>query len=271
MDRSRLLPVVALVAMLSLSGCLGLLGGGSVPAERLDAAPPGGSYAWNESVDDDLDAHITINEDATFSAVYAVNGSEIELFRRDGLGGTNPLDVRAVRYRYPNGTVINGTELHRRGAVDQTRDVVRIDLPGEGDVDGDRLAFTAGSTPKRFALPTYVTGSYEVVLPPNRRTSLPVFGDASPGGATTSIDDESRLHIRWDDVQSRSVIVQFYLPQDVQIFGAVFAVFTVVGAGGLLYYRRQIEALREQREEMGLDVDTGDDDLGDDGPPPGMR
>ncbi|MFC7068961.1 DUF5803 family protein [Halobaculum lipolyticum] len=267
----RLLPVVALVALLSLSGCLGLLGGGSVPAEQLDAEPPGGTYAWDDSVDADLDAHITINEDATFSAVYAVNGSEVELFRRDGLGGTNPLDVRAVRYRYPNGTVINGTELQRRGAVEQTRDVVRIEFPGEGDVDGDRVAFTAGSTPKRFALPTYVQGSYEVVLPPNRRTSLPVFGDVSPGGASTSIDDEGRVHVRWDDVQTRSVIVQFYLPQDIQIFGVLFAVFAAIGGGGLLYYRRQIEALREQREELGLDVDTGDDDLGDDGPPPGMR
>ncbi|MFC7137229.1 DUF5803 family protein [Halobaculum litoreum] len=271
MVRRRLLPVAALVVLLSLSGCLGLLGGGSVPADRLDAEPRGGSYAWNESVDDDLDAHITVHDDASFSAVYAVNGSEIELFRRDGLGGTNPLDVRAVRYRYPNGTVINGTQLRQRGAVDQTRDAVRIELPGEGDADGDRVAFSAGSTPKRFTLPTYVRGSYEVVLPPNRRTSLPVFGDVSPAPTATSTDADGRLHIRWDDVQSRSVIVQFYLPQDVQIFGAVFALFFAVGGGGLLYYRRQIEALRERREEMGLDADTDGDDLGDDGPPPGMR
>jgi hypothetical protein len=257
--------------MLSLSGCLGFFGGGSVSDERLDQAPAGGEYDWNESVDSELNAHITIHENATFSAVYAVNGSEVELYRRDGLGGTNPLNVRAVRYRYPNGTVITGSQLADRGAVDRTRDVVRIDFPGEGDIDGDRVAFTAGSTPKRFALPTYVQGSYEVILPPNRRTSLPVFGDVTPGGATTSVDDENRLHVRWDDVQTDSVIVQFYLPQDIQIFGAVFALFAVVGGGGLLYYRRQIDALREQRQEMGLNVDTDDDDLGDDGPPPGMR
>ncbi|QZX98803.1 DUF5803 family protein [Halobaculum rubrum] len=269
--RRRLLALAALVGMLALSGCLGFFGGGSVSDERLDQSPAGGEYDWNASVDSELDAHITIHDDATFSAVYAVNGSELELFRRDGLGGTNPLDVRAVRYRYPNGTVINGSELADRGAVDRTRDVVRIDLPGDGDVEGDRVAFTAGSTPKRFALPTYVKGSYEVVLPPNRRASLPVFGDVNPGGATTSVDDENRLHVRWDDVQSESVIVQFYLPQDIRIFGAVFALLAVVGGGGLLYYRRQIDALREQREKLGLDVDTDDDDLGDDGPPPGMR
>jgi hypothetical protein len=40
---------------------------------------------------------------------------------------------------------------------------------------------------------------------------------------------------------------------------------------GGLYYYRQIRSLRQQREEIGLDVETEDDDLGDDGPPPGMR
>ncbi|WP_435064767.1 DUF5803 family protein [Halobaculum sp. EA56] len=270
-DRRRLLALAALAGMLALSGCTGLLGGGSVSEERLDADPAGGEYDWNESVESDLDAHIVIHENATFSAVYAIEGGGIELFRRDGLGGTNPLDVRAVRYRYPNGTVITGSELRERGAVERTRDVVRIDFPGEGDVDGDRIAFTAGSTPKRFALPTYVTGSYEVVLPPNRRASLPVFGDFSPRPESTTVDDRNRLHVRWDDVQTDSVIVQFYLPQDIRIFGGVFALLALVGGGGLLYYRRQIEALREQREELGLDVDTDPDDLGDDGPPPGMR
>lgn len=269
--RRRLLAVAGLAVMLSLSGCLGILGGGSVSDERLDATPPGGAYDWNASVDADRDAHITIYENASFAAIYAVDGNEIELYRRDGLGGRNPLDVRAIRYRYPNGTVITGTELRERGAIEQTRDVVRITFPGEGDTEGDRVAVTAGSTPKRFALPTYVKGSYEVVLPPNREVSLPVFGDTSPGGATTSVDDADRLHVVWDDVQTNSVVVQFYLPQDVQIFGAVFAVFTVVGLGGLYYYRRQIEALREQREDLGLDVDTDTDDLDDDDPPPGMR
>lgn len=261
--------------MLALSGCTGLLGGGSVSDERLDAAPPGDGYAWNETAEagagNGTDAYVRVFGNATFSAVYGVDGGELELFRRDGLGGRNPLDVRAVRYRYPNGTVITGTELRERGAVERTRDVVRIDFPGEGDVDGDAVAFAAGSTPKRFVLPTYVKGSYEVVLPPNRRVSLPVFGDVSPGGASTSVDEEGRLHVVWDDVQTDSVIVQFYLPQDVQIFAGVFAAMALVGGGGLLFYRRQIEKLREQREELGLDVDTSGDDLGDDGPPPGMR
>ena len=44
---------------------------------------------------------------------------------------------------------------------------------------------------------------------------------------------------------------------------------TVVGVGGAFYYKRRIDELRRQREELGLDVDTEDNEFRDD-PPPGM-
>ena len=261
--RNRALALVALAGLLALSGCLGgLLGGGNVPDERLDRAPAGGDYAWNQSVD----AHITVLGNSTFEAVYRVNGSQVTLYRPDGLGGRNPLDVRAVRYRYPNGTVINGTTLAARGSITQSRDAVTITLPAS--VDGDRLAFTAGSTPKRFTLPTYVDGSYEVVLPPGREVSLPVFGQISPGGAETTTDERGRVHVTWADVTADAITIQFYQPRDLRILAALAAVLGAVGAGGLLYYRRQIQRLRELRREHGLDVDTDDDDRRR--PPPGM-
>ena len=172
------------------------------------------------------------------------------------------------RSRYPNGTVITGSELADRGAVERTRDVVRIDFPGEGDVEGDRIAFTAGSTPKRFVLPTYVKGSYEVVLPPNRRVEVFPFGKVNPGGYTVESDGDQRI-IRWESVETDSISVQFYLQRDLYIFGGAAVVLAIVGAGGLFYYKRRIEALRRQREELGLDVDTEDDEFSDD-PPPGM-
>ena len=261
--RNRLLALAALAGLVALSGCLGgFLGGGSIPDDRLDQ-PPDGEYAWNQSVD----AHITVLQSSTFKAVYRVNGSQITLYRPDGLGGRNPLDVRSVRYRYPNGTVINGSVLADRGSVTRNRDEVTITLPT--DVEGDRLAFTAGSTPKRFTLPTYVDGSYEVVLPPNRRIDLPVFGQASPPGFRTELDESTdRVHLIWDDVTANAVTVQFYQPGDLRLLGLLAAVLAVIGAGGLLYYRRQIERLRELRREHGLDVDVDDDS--DRGPPPGM-
>lgn len=260
MSRRRVLALLAVVGLFALSGCLGFFGDDSVPADRLNEEPAGDGYAWNESVD----VHVTVRADSSFQAVYRMNSTELELYRNDGLGGQNPLDVRAVRYRYPNGTVINGTTLAERGSVTETRDQVTIRTP----VEGGKLAFTASSTPKRFSLPTYVDGSYEVVLPPGRRASAPVFGRISPGPTATSIDDRDRVHITWNDVTADVVLVQFYLQRDLSLFGGLVAVFSAVAIVGLAYFRRQIRELRETREEMGLDVDV-DDDSGRD-PPPGM-
>lgn len=265
MNRRLAAAALALGVLALLGGCLG---GGSISDDRLDA-DPAEPYAWNESVD----AHLTIQDDAKFRAVYRLNETEMELYRRDGFGGRNPLSVESVQYRYPNGTVIEGTEIERRnGTIDRNRDRVLVALPADAPPGGGgKLAFTADSTPKRFTLPVFVEGSYEVVLPPNRRVEMPVFGSVSPGGyAAERIDEQT--HITWDEVTGRSVIVQFYLQRDLYIFGGITAVLVVIGLAGLAYYRRKIEALKRQREELGLDVEKEDDD--DEfrrGPPPGMR
>lgn len=255
---------VALVALVLTSGCLGFVTGNEPRMERLNEAPDQG-YAWNESAD----AHVTVTADAEFRAVYDLNGSDtIELYRRDGFGGRNPLDARALRYRYPNGTVIDAGELRERGAIERTGDELVVTAP-----DGDgRIAFTAGSTPKRFSLPTYREGSYEVVLPPERRVDFFLFGNVVPGSGSVSdsaSDSGDRTVVSWDEVTADTVLVQFYLRRDLFVFGAVLAGVVLVGLGGLGYYRLQIRRLREQRDELGLDVDVEDDDLGD-GPPPGM-
>lgn len=261
--------LLALAALVVLSGCAGLFGGGELPDQELDAEPAGGEgYAWNASAN----AHIALTENADFRAVYRVDRSdrdEMQLYRRDGFGGRNPIPVSAVRYRYPNGTVVSGSELAARGGgVERSRDAVTVRFPTDGPANGTaRLAVSSSSTPKRFSLPTFVNGSYEVVLPPERRVEVPVFGSVRPRDYETERVD-GRTHIRWADVTSDSVTVRYYLQRDLWIFGGVAAVLALVGVGGTLHYRRQIRRLRERREEMGLDVDTGDD-VGDD-PPPGM-
>ncbi|MFB6303774.1 MAG: DUF5803 family protein [Haloferacaceae archaeon] len=262
----RTLALAALAALVLLSGCAGFLGGGSVSDERLDEEPAQ-PYAWNASTD----AHITVTKNATFRAVYRVNRSEVELFRRDGFGGRNALPVSALRYRYPNGTVVTGSEFDEHGGgVSKSRDSVTVALPTDGPRNESnataRLAFSSQSTPKRFALPTFVKGSYEVVLPEGRRVDFPLFGSVSPGGYETERVD-GRTHIVWDNVERDSIVVQFYLQRDLTIFAGIAAVLVLVGVGGALYYRRQIEALKRRREELGLDVEMEDDDLGDDGPP----
>lgn len=260
MNRRHLLALVGLAVLALTAGCFGP---GAISNEQLDEEPAE-PYQW----DTDRDVHITIQTDSSFRGVYNVSGTgdSIELFRRDGFGGRNPLNVRAVRYRYPNGTVISGSELQAQGgAINRSRETVTVSFPG--DADGGQLAFTAGATPKRFSLPVFVEGSYEVVLPPNRRVDIPVFGSVSPRGSTAETID-GQTHIRWAEVTGRGITVQYYLQRDIPIFGAIAAVSLVIGLGGAFYYKRQIEELRELREEMGLDVDVEEKD---DGPPPGMR
>jgi hypothetical protein len=258
MNRRHLLALVGLAVLSLTAGCFGP---GAISSEQLNQEPAE-PYAW----DTERDVHITVQTDSSFRGVYNVSGEQIELFRRDGFGGRNPLNVRAVRYRYPNGTVITGGELEAHGGgVDRSRETVTVTFPN-GTTDG-QLAFTAGATPKRFSLPVFVEGSYEVVLPPDRRVDLPVFGTVSPRGSTTETVD-GQTHIRWEEVTSRGVTVQYYLQRDIPIFGGIAAVSLVIGLSGAYYYKRQIEQLREVREEMGLDVDVEEKD---DGPPPGMR
>ena len=269
MSRSRrLLPVVALVGLLLLSGCVGLFGGGDVSGERLDETPAGADeYDWSS----DADAHIAVTEDARFRAVYRVNRSErdsLDVFRRSTFGGQSPIPVTALRYRYPNGTVVNGSTFDARGgSVSRTRDEVNVTLPAQDGGTG-QVAFSSSSTPKQFTLPAFVEGTYVVVLPENRRVGVPPLGSVSPGGNEVVRDEADRTVVRWSEpVTADSIAVRFYLERDLTAFGGILAVSLVVGTVGALYYRRQIKRLREQREELGLDVDV-DDDSRD--PPPGM-
>ncbi|ADQ67631.1 hypothetical protein GL213_10250 [Halogeometricum borinquense] len=265
MNRRLLLALAALALLVLTSGCLGF-GTGDVSKERVNAEPPDGGYTW----DANTTVRIEIQANTQYTAVYELNQTEIELYRRDGLGGRNPLSVEAVQYRYPNGTQLDGSEIRERGGeIRQTRDVTIIALPSDAPENGGgKLAFTGSGSAKRFSLPTYVDGSYEILLPPDRSIDVPIIGQARPPGY-----DYSRVNgqilLRWSEMSADTVSVQFYLERDLYIFGGVFVLFGLIGLGGLLYYRRQIEELKDQREEMGLDVDT--DDEFDEGPPPGMR
>ncbi|WP_410765018.1 DUF5803 family protein [Haloferax sp. DFSO60] len=250
MNRRLLAGCVALALLLVTAGCLG--GTSTVPNDQLDAAPDE-PYAW----DADTDAHITVQENGQFRAVYEMNQSSVTLYRLDGFGSRTPLPVEAVRYQYTNGTVLTGSELKARGGnVTQNDRITTIGLPADANRDG-KIAFTSSSTPKRFSLPTFVEGSYEVVLPPDRRVSFPIFGAVRPGGYETEVID-NHLHIRWESVTTDSVVVQFYLQRDLFIFAGIAAISILVGGAGIVYYRRQIEELRKRRQDLGLDVEKDD-------------
>jgi len=264
--RRWLLAVLALAALVAGAGCLEYVtGGGSISDDRLDEEPPA-DYRWNASAD----VHITVTEEATFLGVYRLEGESMSLYRNDGLGGQNAIPVSAVRFRYPNGTVVDGSTYRERGGrVERTRSAVEVELPD--DTDAGTFAFTSESTPKRFALPTFVDGvSYEVVLPPDRRVEVFPFGNVKPGGYEVEERGDQRA-IRWAEVDAESILVQYYLQRDLYIFGGLVGVLSVVAVAGVAYYRRKLRRLRERREEMGLDVETDEDDEFGRDPPPGMQ
>jgi len=245
----KLLALVALALLATTGGCLEYVtGGGSIDAETLDEEPPR-PYAWNSTTG----VHITVTEDARFLGVYRINDS-VSLYRNDGLGGQNAIPVSAVRFRYPNGTVVDGSTYRERGGrIERTRDSVEVGLPN--DTDRGAFAFTSESTPKRFAVPAYVTGvSYEVVLPPDRRVAVFPFGNVRPGGYEVR-DVGDRRVVHWDNVDGGSVLVQFYLQRDLYIFGGIVAILSVVTVLGIFYYRRKIDRLQRRREEMAPPVD----------------
>ena len=248
----RLGLAVGLVALLAVSaGCLGYItGGGEISDERLDREPTE-PYDWET----DRDARLTLHTASEVQAVYRVNASQqLRLYTPAGLGREEPLEVSAVRFRYAdNGTVITGTEIRERGGeIDQTTDEVDLTVP---DAEG-QLALSAPVTPRRLTLPVYVDGSYEVVLPPDYRMDFFLFSNAVPRGAETEIVD-NRVHVRWDEVTGETILVQYYLERDLYVFGGAVVLLSAIAAGGLYYYRRQIDRLHDVRVQMGL---GGDDD-----------
>lgn len=213
-------------------------------------------YEWNDSAD--VYVNVTSGQ---YHAVYDVDSFEGEEFEiwRPGIDSRNPVDIEALRYRYPNGTTVKGGNL----SVEKRGGATVVTLPeSEG-----KLAFTARTGQKSLVLPSYMEGSYHVVLPENMRVAFPLFGQVSPGADDRTLDEStSRVHLRFDEV-SNTLNVDWYLARDLWLFAGLVAFLGVVAAAGVSYYLYQIRQLEREREELGLDVSDGDD--GRD-PPPGM-
>lgn len=247
----RLALAVGLVLLMTtMAGCSVIFGG--IDDETLDAE---GEY--DDLRESDADVAIDV-EGGEFRAVYDLNGTEELSLYRSGLYADDPLDIRAVRYWYPNGTELTGSEID----VDQDRSSTDVAVP-----DGNgTLAFSGDAGAKTFSLPAYVSGSYEVTLPRGQRTNNFFFGDVNPGGYDREIVDD-RERLTWDELDS-TISVRFFLDRDIYLFAGLVGVVTVLGGGALGVTYLKVKRLRERREEMGLDVDLDDDS---DGPPPGMR
>jgi len=253
MNRRRLLALGALVLAASLAGCG--FGASEIPEDRL---AENASYDWNTS------ANATFNVTrSSYTVVLNVTNESMAVWQRDALEGEQPVQLRALKYRYPNGTVINGSHDNLTAKVKQEETTIVMPA-GRGQV-----AYTASRKGKQFGTPTLTNGSHEVILPPGARVGIPLLSQVRPGNYNTSVQD-NRMTVRWGNLSKgeKTINVRYYLQRDLLLFAALAIIAILVGGGGAFYYLRQIRDIEQRRDELGIDIEYEDDF--DDGPPPGM-
>ena len=246
--------LAGLLLLTLLAGCS--MGSEEVPTEELTG---NATYDWNRSAD----VAYNVTSD-TYGAVHNVsNRSHLEVYTRDALGSEVPLEITALRYRFPNGTVV--TADHPGLSATRGSSRTNISLPAR---NGD-IAYSGYRNGKEFTTPVFVPGSYAVTLPVSARVAVPLLSAVNPGGYTTSLE-AGRVTVRWEQLESGTLHLRWYLELDLLLFSLIAIAGVGLAVGGTVYYLRQIRRLRRRRESVGLDVDSDEDDPRDRGPPPGM-
>lgn len=256
----RHLALLTVVALIGLSGCTGLFGSESVASEQLNA---NASYDW------ETETNVTFRLNRTsYTGIHSVdNNATLSIYNRDGLGRDQDISISALRFRYPNGTVV--TPATADLSANRTGQETILRLPG--NVTG-QVAYTAPRNGKSFSTPAFRNDqTYSVVLPPNGRIGIPLLSQATPSGYSTSIEEATnRMTVRWSEPVAAPILrVRYYLERDLLIFGGLASIAVIVGAVGTLYYWRQLQEVKRRRKEAGIDIEKEDDPT-DRGPPPGM-
>lgn len=271
--KRRLLAVSALAFVLVLSGCT-VFGGSSEidEGDLLDEA----EYEWetNATATFFLDEAplLSLSSDR-YQAVVQVEGNESVTIHRDRtFRGDDSVAIRALQFRFPNGTVVNAT--HQNLTAVEHSDTTEISLPAENGT----VAYTAewgasswGSYGRTWRTPTFVEGSYAVNLPEGARVGIPFLSRVVPGGSERTVEND-RTRIFWEDPDSSTILIRYYLTRDLYLLGTIVTIIGTIGIVGTVYYYRQIKRARKKRQNVGFDIpDDEDDSFGGDGPPPGFR
>ncbi|MXR52688.1 hypothetical protein GRX03_13870 [Halovenus sp. WSH3] len=251
--------VLALVALVFLSGCT-LFGGGEIDDEQLTGDQ---EYDWDSNAT--MRINLTVGSN-TYAAVVDVEGqSELAVYREDTFRGETSVEIGDLKFRFSNGTVVNAT--HPGLGATRNRDETTIRLPAENGSVG----YTAPRSGKSWSGPVLVDGTVRMELPKGTRVGLWGLSRVNPTPDENTVAND-RTTLVWNDMNAGDPIsVRYYLVRDMYIFGGLLAVVVSVGIGGVTYYYRQVRRAKKKREDVGLDVEMEDDDIGDDGPPPGMR
>ena len=237
--RRKVLTLVAFAFLAMSAGCL--TGGG--PSE--DDLAENATYDW----EDDANVSITL-VDGGYQSVYDVtNQTRLDVFGRATFGQQEPLSaMSALRFRYPNGTIVGPEAMN----VSSSRSRTRIGLP---DKNGS-VAFTVERTGKELRTGVFLEGSYSVTLPPSTDVGVPLLSNVVPGGYNKStVDGQTRLY--WENVDTEDLVVRYYFDRDLLLFGGFFTLMFGAALAGGLYYWRQIRQLARQREAVDLDVEDG--------------
>lgn len=268
--RRRLVIVGCLVFLIASAGCTSMLGvdgnpgqssglglglglGGEKPTNNANG---NGStqYTWNTSAD----ATLTLDTDQ-YRSVYKLDQRKLTVYTHGSFGQEQSVELKAVKYRYPNGTVIALDE-KKSFNIDKSRKRTTIHVPNSNG----SVAFVTEKSGRSISVPVFLEPgkldgpSYEIILPPNTGVSVPFLSSIHPGGyETKSID--GRIHVTWESVESKSISARYYLNQDLLIFSSIASLLIVIGLIGAVYYLVQIRKLAQLRKNVGFDIDAKDD------------
>ena len=238
----RTLGVLVLGVLVLTAGCSALSGGVDEGDLRKDV-----EHDWNTTANATFD----LGSDS-YRAVYRINETEsIKLYRPRRIQKSEPVDPGGLSFRYPNGTVVNLTTAD----VSQSDGTTVVTPPAENG----SIGFAGSRTNKRLTVPTNVEGSYEVILPENGQVRYPFLGRVVPGADERTVEN-GRTRLRWEDPTRDTLVVEYYLVRDLVLLGGIVVVSGVAMIGGAAYFLLRIRRLRRRRDEVALDVDTGDSD-----------
>ncbi|MFB6284316.1 MAG: DUF5803 family protein [Halobacteria archaeon] len=197
------------------------------------------SYEDKWGIDEDAEFYVGSDN---FTAVVKPNSSrnetELEAWRRTGLGKDEPVELHNLKARFANGTVSNLSTETRNG-----RTVVNL-----SGFDGE-VAYMVTMDSSKFRHHVPVSGSVKVVLPRDKRVSNPLLGRVYPPGYNVS--REGRINVTWNGIERNEVVeVDFYSKKDPYILGGLVAVLLAAAVVVILYYRRVIEKVTEKKEKV---------------------